>query len=186
MARIASISKLPQIAAYFDELQAALMTGLYDPTMLAEDSTLARLEKTLADHRDHRGQTGISLLRSRPSGLAEAEGLLPHAARFFRWTASFLWSQTAPQGPFQSGDEVGCAEGTAGVGASANRFNFLHDARRVQILASRGGGPCLPPKLHIQRRIGVVATAMRGGARPGIGIRILHHPRANRVQLRVT
>src|ERR1017187_4248285 len=111
MARIASISKSRQIAAYFDELQAALMTGLYDPTMLAEDSTLARLEKTLADHRDHRGQTGISLLRSHPSGLAEAEGLLPHAVRFFRWTASFLWSQTAPQGPFQSGDEVGAPRG---------------------------------------------------------------------------
>src|ERR1017187_7656162 len=185
MARIASISKLPQIAAYFDELQAALMTGLYDPTMLAEDSTLARLEKTLADHRDHRGQTGISLLRSHPSGLAEAEGLLPHAALL---SVDGLLSPVADgaSGSFPERRRSRCPEGTAGVGASANRFNFLHDARRVQILAPRGGGPCLPPKLHIQRRIGVVATAMRGGARPGIGIRILHHPRANRVQLRVT
>ena len=101
------------------------------------------------------------------SCLVESEGLLPHLVLFFWWTPSFLRSETALQGLFQGGDEVGRAEGTTSVGVSAKRFNFLRGARRVQILTPSSRGPGLPPELHIQRRVGVVVAAVRRGARPG-------------------
>jgi hypothetical protein len=39
-----------------------------------------------------------------------------------------------------------------------------------QILMPRGRGPGVPPRLHLQRSIGAVASAVRGGAGPRIGL----------------
>lgn len=48
-----TIDRTKAIADYFDEIQASMMTGLYDPTMLAEDTTPAGLEKALARQQLH-------------------------------------------------------------------------------------------------------------------------------------
>ena len=48
-----TISRTREIADYFDEIQASLMTGLYDPTMLAEDTTPEGIAQALGRQQLH-------------------------------------------------------------------------------------------------------------------------------------
>jgi hypothetical protein len=48
-----TISKTKEIADYFDEIQASMMTGQYDPIMLAEDTTPSGLDKALNRQQSH-------------------------------------------------------------------------------------------------------------------------------------
>ena len=54
-----------------------------------------------------------------------------------------------------------------------------------QVLAPQGRVPDSPPRLHLQVGVGAVGFAVRGGAGPGVIVRIGYHSRPDRVKLGV-
>ena len=93
--------------------------------------------------------------------------------------------QRPAQNPFQIRDEIGRAERAACVGAATEGFRVRVGIGGPQVLAPQGRVPDLPPRLHLQGGVGAVGFAVRGGAGPGVIVRMGCHSCPDRVKLGV-